>query len=343
MSERVFIIAEAGVNHNGSFDLAIKLCDIAKQAGADAVKFQTFKTEKLLTKKVKLAEYQSKSMGPGVESQYEMIKKLELSFDQFGLLKAHCDKIGIEFMSTPDDDDSLEFLVELGVKRLKVGSAEITNVPFLRKFAATGLPLIVSTGMADMEEVLQAKKTLIDAGARLESLTFLHCNTEYPTPMCDVNLRAMTTMKEKLQTRVGYSDHTLGITVCTASAALGATVLEKHFTIDTSMEGPDHKASLTPEELKKLVDAVRDVEVCLGSAEKKASPSEAKNRAITRRLVVAARDIKKGEVLSESNLTTKRAPQGIPASQWDLVLGRTASKDYEEDESIMEDLKGPRS
>ncbi|MDG0817353.1 N-acetylneuraminate synthase [Bdellovibrio svalbardensis] len=336
MKNKVFIIAEAGVNHNGSFDLAIRLCDIAKEAGADAVKFQTFKTEKLLTKKAKLAEYQKNALGETSDGQFDMIKKLELSYDQFGAIKEHCEKIGIEFMSTPDDDDSLEFLVNLGIRRLKIGSAEITNVPFLRKFAKTGLPLIVSSGMADLIEVLAAKETLVKAGAKAEQLTFLHCNTEYPTPMRDVNLRAMLTMKEHLKTEIGYSDHTLGLTVCTAAAALGATVLEKHFTIDTSMEGPDHQASLTPQQLKDLVQAVRDVEICLGSDVKKASPSEEKNKAITRRLIVASRPIQKGEILSDENLTTKRAPTGISANQWDLVIGKKASKNYEEDESIFE-------
>lgn len=336
MKTHTFIIAEAGVNHNGNFDYALQLCDLAHKAGADAVKFQTFKTEKLLTKKVKMAEYQEKAVGNASESQFAMIKKLELDFEAFKKIKAHCDSIGIEFMSTPDDEESLDFLVKLGVRRLKIGSPEITNIPYLRQFAKTGLPLIVSTGMADLKEVEVAYKTLIEAGAKPEQLTFLHCNSEYPSPFEDVNLRAMLTIQKALGTKVGYSDHTLGISVALATVALGGCVIEKHFTLDKTMEGPDHKASLDFRELSQMVQGIREIEECLGSPEKVPSPSEAKNKELVRRFIVAKRPIKKGESLSVENLTTKRTDGGLPASHWDLILTKSASKDYDEDESILE-------
>jgi N,N'-diacetyllegionaminate synthase len=337
MKPRTFIIAEAGVNHNGRLDLALQLCDLAQKAGADAVKFQTFKTEKLLTKKVKMAEYQEKAVGQAADSQYEMIKKLELDFEAFKIIKNHCDTIGIEFMSTPDDEDSLEFLVQLGVKRLKIGSPEITNIPYLRKFAKTGLPLIVSTGMANLDEVQIAYNTLVAAGTPPEKLTFLHCNSEYPSPFEDVNLRAMLTIQKTLGTPVGYSDHTLGISIALATVALGGTVIEKHFTLDKMMEGPDHKASLDFVELKAMVQGIRQIEMGLGRAEKIPSPSEAKNKELVRRFIVAKREIRRGEVLTDENMTTKRTDGGISSALWDSVLNKVASRDYDEDESVVEE------
>ena len=329
----VFIIAEAGVNHNGSLKLAKKLVDKAKEAGVDAVKFQTFKVENLVSKSAKKAKYQVENMGSD-ESQYEMIKKLELGFDEFKELKNYCDKKEIMFLSTPFDDESIEFLNNLGVEIFKIPSGEITNLPYLRKIGLLKKKVILSTGMSDLGEVEYALDILMKAGTKKENITILHANTEYPTPMEDVNLKAMQTIACAFGVKVGYSDHTLGIEVPIAAVAMGASVIEKHFTLDKNMVGPDHKASLEPYELETMVKAIRNIEKALGDGIKKPSKSESKNIEIARKSIVAKRDIKKGEKFTEENLTIKRPGNGISPMRWDEILGQIASRDYKEDELI---------
>jgi N,N'-diacetyllegionaminate synthase len=329
----VFIIAEAGVNHNGSLKLAKKLVDKAKEAGADAVKFQTFKAKNLVSKNAKKAKYQVENMGSD-ESQYEMIKKLELGFDEFKELKNYCDKKEIMFLSTPFDDESIEFLNNLGVEIFKIPSGEITNLPYLRKIGLLKKKVILSTGMSDLGEVEYALDILMKAGTKKENITILHANTEYPTPMEDVNLKAMQTIACAFGVKVGYSDHTLGIEVPIAAVAMGASVIEKHFTLDKNMVGPDHKASLEPYELETMVKAIRNIEKALGDGIKKPSKSESKNIEIARKSIVAKRDIKKGEKFTEENLTIKRPGNGINPMRWDEILGQIARKDYKEDELI---------
>lgn len=330
---KVLIIAEAGVNHNGRLELALQLCDAAKHAGVDIVKFQTWKTEKLLTKSAAMADYQKENTGSD-KSQFDMIKELELGYSEFRLLQAHCRKIGIEFLSTPDEEESLDFLVdELGLGLIKVGSGEVTNIPYLRHIGAKRKPVLLSTGMSYIGEVERALQTLRAAGAPEVSL--LHCTTNYPCPMNEVNLRAMNTLGLAFNVPVGYSDHTLGIEVSVAAVALGATIIEKHFTLDRSMPGPDHSASLNPAELAEMVRAIRNIENALGDGVKKPNASEIKIKPVVRRSVVASRSIAVGEVLQESNLTIKRAGgEGIPAELWDSVVGRKASKAYREDELV---------
>ena len=329
----VFIIAEAGVNHNGSLELAKKLVDVAVEAGADAVKFQTFKAKNLVSKEAKKAKYQVENTGSN-ESQYEMLKKLELGFDEFVELKEYCDEKGIMFLSTPFDFESIEFLDSLGLEIFKIPSGEITNYPYLREIAKLKKRVILSTGMANMCEIEQALDVMEKFGTKRENIIVLHANTEYPTPMEDVNLKAMLSIKEAFKVNVGYSDHTLGIEVPIAAVAMGAVVIEKHFTLDKNMEGPDHKASLEPDELKAMVKAIRNIEIALGNGIKKPSKSESKNIEIARKVIVAKRDIKKGEKFSEENLTVKRAGKGINPMRWEEIIGRESNKNYTREERI---------
>ena len=326
----VYIIAEAGVNHNGSYELACRLADAAKTAGADCIKFQTFRAENLVSRTAGKADYQKKTTGDS--SQLAMLKQLELSFDDFRKLKAYCEAIGIQFLSTPFDMESLAFLDGLGTPFWKIPSGEATNLPFLLAAAKTGRPAVLSTGMCEMEEIRAAVEALQRGGA--PEIRLLHCNTEYPTPFEDVNLRAMAVMRDAFGLEVGYSDHTRGIEVPVAAVALGATVIEKHFTLDRNMEGPDHKASLEPAELAAMVRAIRNVEKALGTAEKKPSPSERKNIAVARKSIVAKTAIAAGETLTEDNLTVKRPGSGVSPMRWFEVLGSRANRDYQEDELI---------
>lgn len=328
----VYIIAEAGVNHNGDFETALRLCDEAKNAGADAVKFQTWKTEKIVTVSAKLASYQEYNINNSSVSQYEMLKELELSYDQFVDIQLYCHQIGIDFLSTPDEEDSLDFLMRLGLPLIKVGSGEITNIPYLRKIGMYQKPVVLSTGMSDIGQVAIAYQTLITAGAA--TVTLLHCTTNYPCPMDEVNLRAMQTMKETFKCEVGYSDHTMGILIPIAAVALGATIIEKHFTLNRNMKGPDHKASLTPSELKQMVDGIRDIEKSLGDGIKRPNKSECEISKVVLKSIVAKRRIKKGEVLTIENLTVKRIGKGLSSIYWDLIVGTTALLDYEIDEPI---------
>lgn len=326
-----FIIAEAGPNHNGDFDTALRLVDAAKRAGVDCVKFQTFVSEELISKRAEKAEYQKKTTGAD-ESQYEMLKKLELSFDQFRELKKYCDETGIMFLSTPFDIPSVHFLQELDIAFWKIPSGEITNYPYLVEIAKTHKDVVMSTGMSEMEEIAAAIKVLRENGAGRISL--LHCNTEYPTPFEDVNLRAMDTLRDAFDVPVGYSDHSLGISVPIAAAARGAQIIEKHFTLDKNMVGPDHKASLEPQELCDMVSAIRNIEKALGSAEKKPSASEKKNMAVARKSIVARTAIRAGEILTEQKLAVKRPGSGISPMRWNEIVGTIARKDYIEDELI---------
>lgn len=328
---RCFIIAEAGVNHNGDINIAYRLCDSAKAAGADAVKFQIFDPEKLVTKNAKKADYQSKNDKTS-DTQYEMLKRLALSHDEFRSISLYCKKIGIEFMATAFDEDSVDFLYGLGVGVIKIPSGEITNLPYLIKISKLWKNIIMSTGMATFDEIKEAYSVLSKYGARV---TVLHCTTEYPAPFETVNLNAMRVLGEKLGIRYGYSDHTKGIEVPIAAVALGASVVEKHFTLDKKMDGPDHKASIEPHELKAMVDAIRNVEISLGVADKVVNDCEIRNRLVARKSIVAKKAIKKGEVFSEDNLTTKRPGTGISPMRWFEILGTVAIKDFEEDELIV--------
>lgn len=326
----VYIIAEAGVNHNGSFDLACRLVDAAKAAGADCIKFQTFRARNLVSRNAGKADYQKDTTGDG--SQADMLTKLELSYDAFSRLKQYCEEVGITFLSTPFDLESAAFLDQLGVPFWKIPSGEVTNLPYLEALAKTGRPVVMSTGMCEMEEIEAALRVLRENGTA--DIRLLHCNTEYPTPFADVNLRAMETMRRAFGVEVGYSDHTKGIEVPIAAAALGATIIEKHFTLDRNMEGPDHKASLEPEDLAAMVSAIRNIEQALGSGEKTVSPSERKNITVARKSIVAKRAIKAGERLTEENLTVKRPGSGVSPMRWRDVLGTAAIRDFEEDEMI---------
>lgn len=331
--KKILIIAEAGVNHNGSVETAKKMVDAASAAGADAVKFQTFRAEKLVSRTAPKAEYQKKTTD-AAESQLDMIKKLELDEKAHEDLMAYCRKKGIVFLSTPFDLESVDLLEKLGLDTFKIPSGEITNLPYLRKIGCLNKQVILSTGMADLGEVEDAVDVLAAAGTSKEHITLLHCNTEYPTPFEDVNLSAMLTLREAFRTAVGYSDHTPGIEIAIAAAALGATIIEKHFTLDRNMEGPDHKASIEPDELRAMVQAIRNVEKAMGNGTKKASPSESRNMMIARKSIVAARDIKQGEVFSAENLTVKRPGGGISPMEWDRLLGRKAVKDFRQDEFV---------
>lgn len=327
------IIAEAGVNHNGDINNAKKLIDVAKEAGADYVKFQTFKANKIASKHANKADYQ-KQQTDAEENQVAMLKKLELSEADHDELIAYCQQKDIKFLSTAFDLESIDLLKSLGIKLGKIPSGELTNLPYLRKMAQSFEQIILSTGMANLHEIEDSVKVLLENGLKKENLIVLHCNTEYPTPMQDVNLRAMQAIGQQLGVNIGYSDHTAGIEVSTAAVALGAVLIEKHFTLDKNMEGPDHKASLEPHELKSMVSAIRNIELALGSIEKKPTESESKNINIARKSIVAAKNIEKGEVFSEENLTTKRPASGISPMRWDEVIGQQAKRNFEEDELI---------
>lgn len=330
-NKHVFIIAEAGVNHNGNIDIAKKMIDQAKKANVDAIKFQTFKSEKVISKFAQKAEYQMNNTNNN-ESQLDMVKKLELSFDDFVELKRYCDNIGIIFMSTPFDFESIDFLASIDMKIYKIPSGEITNLPYLRKIAKLQKEVIMSTGMSTICEVSNAIKILKNYGTDI--ITLLHCTTEYPAPFNDVNLNAMLTLKKEFNVEVGYSDHTKGIEIPIAAVAMGARVIEKHFTLDKNMDGPDHKASLEPYELKNMVDAIRNIEIALGDGVKIPSISEIKNMSIARKSIVASCNIKKGEIFTENNVTVKRPGNGISPMRWDEVLGEKAIRDFIEDELI---------
>lgn len=328
---RALVIAEAGVNHNGDINLAYKLVDAAKAAGADIVKFQTGKAELVVSRFAAKAEYQKRTTG-AQGSQLEMCRKISLEYEDFIHLNEYCNKVGIEFLSTPFEIESVHFLQGLGCRMWKVPSGEITNYPYLIEVAKTGKPVIMSTGMSTLNEVQAAIELLRKNGSG--EILLLHCTTEYPTPYSDVNLRAMDTIREKFHVKVGYSDHTLGIEVPIAAVARGAVVIEKHFTLDRNMEGPDHKASLEPDELKRMIDAIRHIEAAMGDGKKTPASSEIKNIAIARKSIVAKRDIRKGEMLTEENITTKRPGSGISPMRWTEILGTKAVRDFKEDELI---------
>lgn len=326
------IIAEAGVNHNGSLETAYKMVDAAKEAGADYIKFQTFHTDALVTALCETADYQKENAGEN--SQEEMLKKLELGYDDFKKIKEYCDKVGIGFLSTAFDEESVDFIASLNPDYVKVPSGEITNLPFLRKIASTGIPVIISTGMSTPEEIGKALKPFQKEGYDSDKIVLLHCTTQYPAPIEDVNLLAMKTVSENFGHPGGYSDHTLGIEVPVAAAALGAKMLEKHFTLSRDMEGPDHKASLEPAELADMVKAIRNVTVAMGNGVKEVKDSERPNILAARRSIVAKRPIFKGQVITEDDICTKRPATGISPMQWDKVLGTKAIRDFAVDEQI---------
>ena len=332
---KVLIIAEAGVNHNGSLQIAKQLVNKAVEAGVDIIKFQTFKSEQLVSKAARQAEYQQRNIGNGDEGQLAMLKKLELSVEEHYDLMEYCKAQDIRFWSTAFDMESIDFLHTLNMGLWKIPSGEITNYPYLKKIASFHEPIILSTGMCELSDISAALKVLWDEGLRKEQITILHCNTEYPTPYKDVNLRAMLEIGEKFGVKIGYSDHTQGIEVPIAAVSLGATVIEKHFTLDKTMEGPDHKASLEPEELKAMVSAIRHIEQALGTGHKTISESERKNIEIARKSIVAANPIKKGEILTEEKLTVKRPGTGISPMRWNDVLGTVATRDYSEEDMIV--------
>lgn len=332
---KVLIIAEAGVNHNGSMQIAKQLVDNAVEAGVDIIKFQTFKSEKIVSKAARQAEYQQRNIGKRDESQLAMLKKLELSVEAHHELMDYCKERNIRFWSTAFDMESIDFLHSLNMGLWKIPSGEITNYPYLKKIASFHEPIILSTGMCELSDIEAALNVLIDEGVNKEQITVLHCNTEYPTPYQDVNLKAMLDIGEKFGVKIGYSDHTQGIEVPIAAVALGASVIEKHFTLDKTMEGPDHKASLEPEELKAMVSAIRHIEQALGSGHKTISDSERKNIEIARKSIVAACHIKEGEMLTEKNLTVKRPGNGISPMRWNEVVGTIAVRDFEEEEMIV--------
>lgn len=326
----VYIIAEAGVNHNGSITIAKKMIDSAKAAGVDCIKFQTFKTENLVSKHAAKAEYQKRETGGN--SQQEMLQKLELSFYDFEELKQYCDEVGIAFLSTPFDFESIDFLNTIDMPFWKVPSGEVTNYPYLLRLAKTHKPVVMSTGMCEMPEIEAAINVLKNNGA--PEVRLLHCNTEYPTPFCDVNLKAMDTMKERFCCEVGYSDHTAGIEVPIAAVAMGASIIEKHFTLDKKMEGPDHKASIDVQELGNMAKAIRNVEAAIGVGGKTVTSSERKNISVARKSIVAKNHISKGELLTEKNLTVKRPGDGISPMKWCDVIGTIAIRDFEKDDLI---------
>jgi N,N'-diacetyllegionaminate synthase len=330
---KTIIIAEAGVNHNGSIYYAKKLIDIAFEAKADYVKFQTFKAEKIVTRNANKAEYQKGLTGTN-ETQFEMIKKLELDKKAHEKLLVYCEQKGIKFLSTAFDHGSIELLAKLDIPLYKIPSGEITNLPYLRHLGGMGKPIIMSTGMSTLNEVRDALNILLEAGAKKYKITILHCNTEYPTPMEDVNLKAMLTIRDELGVNIGYSDHTLGIEIPIAAVAMGATVIEKHFTLDRTLPGPDHAASLEPDELISMVNAIRNIEKAMGNGIKKPSPSEIKNMSIARKSIVAKKMITKGENFTEENLTVKRPGIGISPMDWEDVVGSVANRNYEMDDLI---------
>lgn len=328
---KTYIIAEIGVNHNGSIELAIEMIDKACECGVDCVKFQTFKSENLVSATAKKAEYQIKNTETE-GTQLQMLKKLELTFSQFKELKTYCDKKGMQFLSTPFDFESLSFLNELDMPLWKVSSGEITNYPYLKKIAATKKDIVLSTGMSTIAEISQALEVLKSNGAG--KITLLHCTTEYPTPFSQVNLKAMETLRYTFNLPVGYSDHTMGIEIPVAAVAMGAVIIEKHFTLDNNMEGPDHKASLMPQPMKAMVESIRHIEAAMGDGIKKPTECEEKNMGIARKSIVAKAKISKGDILTEENITVKRPGNGISPMKWENVLGTAAVKDFAEDELI---------
>ena len=332
-THNVLIIGEAGVNHNGDLNIARKLIDVAVEAGVDMVKFQTFITEEGITGNAEKAKYQL-SATDKKETQFEMLKKLELDREAHEELIRHCNHKGIRFLSTAFDHPSIDLLNELNIPLYKVPSGEITNLPYLRHIGRMGKPVILSTGMATLKEVEDAINVLRESGTPKGEITVLHCNTSYPTPMEDVNLKGMLTIRDELEVKVGYSDHTLGIEIPIASVAMGASVIEKHFTLDRGMEGPDHKASLDPCELKAMVNAIRNIENALGDGVKRPSSSEMKNKSVARKSIVAARDILEGEILTKEDLVAKRPGTGISPMKWDEIIGTIAQRDFSKDEAI---------
>ncbi len=329
--KKIQIIAEAGVNHNGNMDMAMQLVDIAAKAGADYIKFQTWKSESIISRYAPKAKYQTEATQSG-ETMLSMVKKLELSFDDFRALKAYCQKAGIGFLSTPFDIESAEFLFSLGVDAIKIPSGEVTNLPLLEVIASFPNPILLSTGMCTLQEIENALAVLQRGFAK--TITILHCNTQYPTPMCDVNLRAMQTLKSRFGYPVGLSDHSQGIEVPIAAAALGAQVIEKHFTLSHGLSGPDHKASADPQELTDMIRCIRNIELALGTGEKLVTVSERENIAAARKSIVAARSIQKGEIFTSDNITTKRPGTGISPMKWHEVIGLTATRDFGVDELI---------
>ena len=328
------IIAEAGVNHNGSISTAKKLVEEASKAGANFIKFQTFKTEEVLTKNAPKASYQVKNTVKN-ESQYEMIKRLELDYEDHKELIKHCKKNNIEFLSTAFDLDSIDMLNQFNIPFFKIPSGEITNFPYLKHIGKIRKPVVMSTGMASLDEIQEALNVLISSGLTKKDVTILHCNSEYPTDYMDVNLNAMLTIKEKFDVKVGYSDHTLGIQIPIAAVALGASVIEKHFTLNREMPGPDQSASLEPKGLKAMVENIRCIEISMGDGIKKASKSEMKNMSVIRKSLVAKRQIKVGELFSEKNLTTKRPGNGISPMRWHDIIGKKSTANYEPDDLIV--------
>jgi N-acetylneuraminate synthase len=333
---KVVIIAEAGVNHNGNIQLAKDLIQTAKDCGADFVKFQTWKTDNIVTRFAKQAEYQELNTGKS-ESQYDMLKRLELGFNEFKELKSYCDVSGIAFLSTPDDWESAVFLSDLQ-DTFKIGSGEINNIPFLEKIGTLNKNIYLSTGMSTIEEIQNALNALTSAGLEKSRITLLHCTSQYPAPFSDINLRAMQSLGEYFDIEVGYSDHSLGLEVSLGAVALGARVIEKHFTLNKTMAGPDHSASLNPEELKKLVFSIRNLETSLGDGKKKIEKSEIENRLVVRKSIVANKQIQPGEIFTESNLSCKRPGDGMSPSNWHKIIGRAATQKYEIDDQISERL-----
>lgn len=330
---RTLIIAEAGVNHNGDLSMARQLIDAAAEAGADIVKFQTFKADRLVTASAKKAEYQMATTAAD-ESQYDMIRKLELSEAMHEQLIAHCKLRGIEFFSTAFDIESLDYLMSLGMQRIKIPSGEITNLPYLRRVGSFDKPVILSTGMSSLGEIENAVNALEQPGLSRQQITVLHCNTEYPVPMNEVNLRAMLSIRDAFGVKVGFSDHTEGIEVAIAAVALGGCVIEKHFTLDRNLPGPDHRASIEPSELTRLVSSIRNIELAMGDGIKRANRSEARNLPIVRKSIVAATPIRQGEAFTSSNLNAKRPGNGISPMRWDEVVGQIARRDFATDELI---------
>jgi len=330
----IIIIAEAGINHNGSIELAKCLVEAAADSGVDYIKFQTFKTKNLVTKTAKKAAYQQKNMNDNDNTQYNMLEKLELSEEDHCILLGNCKQRKIKFLSTAFDLESIEFLSKLDLDYWKIPSGEITNYPYLKRIGRENKPVFLSSGMSTIYDVKAAINVLVENGTNKQKITVLHCNTQYPTPMKDVNLLAMQTIAKEMDVRVGYSDHTMGIEIPIAAAALGATVIEKHFTLDRNMEGPDHKASLEPNEMKAMIEAIRNVEKALGTSEKTVSNSERENKNIARKSIVAARNILKGETLNENNLSTKRPGNGISPMEWENIIGKAAIRKFDEDELI---------
>jgi N,N'-diacetyllegionaminate synthase len=329
----VFVIAEAGVNHNGKLDLALKMVEVAAKCKANAIKFQTFKAQNLVTQNAPRAEYQ-KINQPGEKNQFEMLKKLELSFDEHIIVKKYCDQLNIEFMSTPFDEECAEFLNKIGMSRFKIPSGEITNYPLLKKIASFKKEIILSTGMSTIDEIKDAVDALLRNGSNLNQITVLHCSTDYPADLKDIHLNAIKQIKSIINSKIGYSDHTLGIEVSLAAVALGATVIEKHFTLDKNMNGPDHRCSLDQFELENLIKSIRNISLSLGDEIKKPSDKELLNRSIARKSLVAKSSIKKDEIFTEANLTTKRPGTGISPMNWEKIIGTKALRDYLEDEII---------